>query len=246
MDLSNKSLALILVAAIVVSLGGTLVSMNRLNKLQAPIFTGFATGSDTATGLTNLTIESNLAITINHPSSANRIDFGAGYVDGTGGGIQYCFIDTNGTNATDTGTNHCKGFNNVTVNYWNDSTQATHPDNEIGAFKIRNDGNKDVRLNISVNNDKDSFIGGTNPEFAGWIDYNNTNNSGETACTGNQRNFTSWTNFTTSPGIGVCGNFNFEDSAADYLYLHVRVGIPEDAAPVTSSTSTITVTGWTP
>lgn len=40
MDLSNKSLALLLVAAIVVSLGGTLISLNKLNQG----FTGYASG----------------------------------------------------------------------------------------------------------------------------------------------------------------------------------------------------------
>lgn len=243
MDISNKSLSLILVAAIVVSLGGTVVSMNRLNSLSG--VTGYATATDTATGETNLTIQSDVSITITHPSSGNRVDFGGGYVDGSAGGFQWCTIDTNGTNATDTGGNYCIGFNNVTTLYAGDTDQATHTDDEVGAFKIRNDGNQDVKLNVSVNNDKDAFIGGTNPEFSGWID-NDENGSSSTACAGGKglQNLTNgWTNFTSN--IGFCSNFNFEDAAADYLYLHVRVEIPEDAPPTTSTSSTITVTGYT-
>ena len=43
MNLTNKNLALILVVAIVISLGGTIVSLDRLNKLNPHGFTGFAT-----------------------------------------------------------------------------------------------------------------------------------------------------------------------------------------------------------
>ncbi|MBW3000772.1 hypothetical protein KY341_02750, partial [Candidatus Woesearchaeota archaeon] len=41
MDMSNKSLALLLVAAIIISLGATIIGLNRLNQLEA---TGMATG----------------------------------------------------------------------------------------------------------------------------------------------------------------------------------------------------------
>ena len=50
MELSNKSLALLLVAAIIVSVGGTLISLNRLNEG----LTGFAS----APGKLNLSISS--------------------------------------------------------------------------------------------------------------------------------------------------------------------------------------------
>jgi hypothetical protein len=45
-EISNKTLAILLIGAIVISLGGTLISLNRLAGIRAPI-TGFAT-TDTA------------------------------------------------------------------------------------------------------------------------------------------------------------------------------------------------------
>jgi len=57
MDISNKTLAVFLLAAIVVSLGGTIVSLNRLDSLSA---TGFASSG---TGNVSLNIQSSLSIT---------------------------------------------------------------------------------------------------------------------------------------------------------------------------------------
>lgn len=41
-EVSNKTLAILLIAAIVISLGGTLISLNRLAKIRIPIITGLA------------------------------------------------------------------------------------------------------------------------------------------------------------------------------------------------------------
>jgi Tfp pilus assembly protein PilE len=51
MDLSNKSMALILVGAIILSLGGTIVTLNKLNE--------GVTARAVSTGLVNLTVSSN-------------------------------------------------------------------------------------------------------------------------------------------------------------------------------------------
>jgi hypothetical protein len=58
MDLSNKSLALLLVAAIVITLGGTLVSLSRLNEL------GITGGATSGVGQVNLTVSSNASCTV--------------------------------------------------------------------------------------------------------------------------------------------------------------------------------------
>jgi len=79
MDLSNKSLALLLVAAIVVSLGGTLISLNKLNQQGA---TGLAAGE------VNLTITSNTSCNID-----TNVTFGT---SGKPGGLW--ILSTNGTN----------------------------------------------------------------------------------------------------------------------------------------------------
>jgi hypothetical protein len=69
MDLSNKSMALLLVAAIVISLGGTMISLNRLNEAGV---TGLVGGS------VNLTISSNASCTV-----SNNVSFGTAGQPGT-------------------------------------------------------------------------------------------------------------------------------------------------------------------
>jgi hypothetical protein len=68
MELSNKALAVLLLAALVVSLGGTIISLNRMNSVE---MVGFATSS---TGIVNLSIASTISITTNESSI---VDFGA-------------------------------------------------------------------------------------------------------------------------------------------------------------------------
>jgi hypothetical protein len=68
MELSNKALAVLLLSAMIVSLGGTILSLNRMNSVEV---VGFAT---TGTGIVNLTIASFMSITTNDSS---LVDFGA-------------------------------------------------------------------------------------------------------------------------------------------------------------------------
>ncbi len=96
MDMSNKSLALILVVAIVVSLGGTIISLNKLSQLG---ITGLA---PTDTGTANLTISSQIHINFD----VNNVNFGSGYIDG---GVGTCVLDTNGT-SNSSPDNNCAGF----------------------------------------------------------------------------------------------------------------------------------------
>ena len=66
MDISNKTLALLLLAAMVVSLGGTIISVSQISDLQ----TGMAT---TPTGNVDLNVQGALSITTD---DANQINFG--------------------------------------------------------------------------------------------------------------------------------------------------------------------------
>lgn len=66
MDISNKTLGLLLVAAIVVSVGGTLVSLNKLETVSP---TGLATSD---TGVVTLSIDQYISIIVEDDS----IDFG--------------------------------------------------------------------------------------------------------------------------------------------------------------------------
>lgn len=67
MDISNKALAMFLLAAIVVSLGGTIVSLNKLDTVST---TGYATSDQ---GIAQLNVSESLSIILDYDS----IDFGA-------------------------------------------------------------------------------------------------------------------------------------------------------------------------
>ena len=54
MEISNKTLAILLLAAVAVSLGGTIISMNSLNRLGEITTTGYATDP---TGIVNLSVD---------------------------------------------------------------------------------------------------------------------------------------------------------------------------------------------
>ncbi len=80
MDLSNKTLGLLLVAAIVISIGGTIIS---LNKLDAVSTTGYAVQSGTVT----LNVPEALSIVLTNAS----IDFGDCMINTTRG---FNFVDS--------------------------------------------------------------------------------------------------------------------------------------------------------
>ncbi len=237
MDISNKSLALILVAAIVVSLGGTLVSMNRLNQFSMPMsgVTGFASYD---TGEANLTISGKITISI---EDDQVIDFGAGYVDGSNAGIQYCKIDTYDRNATLNATNFCIGFSNVSA----DPGDPGFTNDKNGPFKIVNDGNQDVFVYIQSNATPEQFIG--SPSTTGVVNFTwmiDSNTTGS-ACTGGTNNVSSWREVTTTQRTYVCGSgekLKFADGS-DAVYLHLQVQIPEDVRSQSNARATITATG---
>jgi len=87
-DISNRTLALLLVAAIAVSLAGTWMSFVRLGQVvRVPLVTGLAVGADTAT--VDLTISS--VVEVNWTDAA--INWGSGAVDA---GKSSCEIDSDG------------------------------------------------------------------------------------------------------------------------------------------------------
>lgn len=200
MDLSNKALALILVAAIVVSLGGTLVSLDKLSSLGG--ITGYATTTDTGTA--QLTINGSVVITFVN----NSIDWGTGYTNTTGAGIQYCEMDSEGTMGA-----NCTDFTTVSDGFW-----------------IRNDGNVNVTLELLSNTTAAQFLGGTSPE----LQWKLSDATGVDGCPGAARNATlaSYVDVSTSYvyACGGSGSYKFDwTDGSDSIILHTRVYIPEDA-----------------
>lgn len=90
MEITNKTLAMFLVAAIVVSLAGTIISLNKLGRIST---TGYATtDTGTASVYVNTSTEIRFAI--------NAINWGEGYVNATAGAPLNCTLDSeNGKSA---------------------------------------------------------------------------------------------------------------------------------------------------
>jgi hypothetical protein len=163
-EISNKSLAALLVLAIVISLGGTIVSLGKIKNMQfnVPFFgaTGFAT-----TGQGNVTL--NVTSISSIQFTDNTLNFGNGYI--TAGGDN-CTMSVNESNSTTlverSGTSNCDGD-------W-----ATFAAGSETPLTIENNGN--TFLNVTIQSDKDSstFIGGTlpSPVFQ-WVITNHEANS---------------------------------------------------------------------
>jgi len=146
MEISNKTLALLLVAAIVVSIGGTLISLNNVNQG----ITGHVTSNATGTTSVNVGAVTTLRFDI------SSVDFGAGSVN-TSGGFNNCTMWINGTTTiTQTG---CTGFNTTNIN---------------GAFVIENAGTTYLNVTLNCSKNASTFIGGTSPAFQFVISNNNT------------------------------------------------------------------------
>ncbi len=153
-EISNKTLAMLLLVAIVVSLAGTFMSLNKLATLRFPAITGFATDTGTA----DVDIQSEAGITF----STNSIDFGEGYTNGSQTGD--CSLWTTAGGGQFTGADVCLNFS--TGDYPN-------------ALEIDNTGNEDLEVNLTLSTSAASFIGGTDPhiQFQGEA-------AGGTPCTG--------------------------------------------------------------
>ena len=131
MELSNKSLALLLVAAIVISLGGTFLSLNKLSQiivLAPPRVTGRAL---TDAGQVNLTIEQNASCTVD-----TNVNFGSGQP-------QAIVIDTDTANSG--------GFNDCSAN----------ADTTCGGIIVNNTGNRLLNVTFSSTKNGSEFLGGT-------------------------------------------------------------------------------------
>jgi hypothetical protein len=106
-ELSNKTLAFLLIGAIVVSLMGTLISVNKIGKGGHPIITGQATSGQ---GTAQIEILSTLAITL----VTSNINFG----QCTPGADNTTIFDSNSTVSDGTGPSTCSNMQepqNITV-----------------------------------------------------------------------------------------------------------------------------------
>ena len=147
MDVSNKTLAMLLLVVIAATFATTLFSMDKLREFRGP--TGLTQGTDAGTA--NLTITTDIEINFD----VSNVNFGSGTVEDATGPIDTCDMDTNGTSNT---SGYCQGF-----------TIAPHH------FVINNTGNGAVGLLLRSSYDSTNFTGAsTNNLLQWWAEDNET------------------------------------------------------------------------
>jgi hypothetical protein len=204
-DVSNKALSVLLIAAIVVSIGGTMMTLSRLNVVPAAGPAGYLNYQG-GSAETNFSINSSLSIYFVHA----LIPFGTGTVNDT---ENSCSMGTNNTPPAAPG---CIGFNTT-----------VHTQN----LTIENNGN--LRANVSVNftGNATTFIGGSvvTPRFMYLVADNESGSCG-VVMNGSTFKDVALPYDTAAAGARICTNLNFTD-ASDTLSIAFYVTIPKDATP---------------
>jgi hypothetical protein len=139
MDISNKTLAVLLVLAIIVSVGGAMINITKLSELARVVpaismITGFGT-----TGEVNVSVLTLASLNL----TQDKVDFGVGYVS-TG----YTGAELNSSNYTIPAS-------------WTESGNTFNPMD----LQIENIGTVDIFVNVSSDKTAQQFIGGNSPDF---------------------------------------------------------------------------------
>jgi len=198
-EVSNKMLALLLLLAIVVSVAGTFVSLNRLSQTGV---TGYAVSSDSGTAKVNVQSNTVLRFTV------NNMDFGTGYVNTTGG-YTNCTMNINTTSSTINKVG-CVNFN-TTGN----------------AFLLQNAGTTFLNITINSTQNASTFIGGGEQSGVYPLYQYMIANNLPGSCAGTLSN-TTWTNFILGAQINICTNLSYV-TTNNTLAIGVQLEIPYDS-----------------
>ncbi len=203
-DLTNRAVALLLVAAVAVSIFGAVLTLNRMAELTP---TGFATSADDS-GQAQINVSAELSIRFNQAV----INFGTGYVNASS---TYCPLGTNGTTPQ---MGLCVDFN-TTI--------------DEGNLTIENTGNLVANLSLNFTKDADAFIGGTTPEFKYRVTEPREDESclGPSRNASNVDGAYANTNFDNvveDTYQAICDNFLF-DNGNDELHVELFVRVPENS-----------------
>ena len=216
-DISNRTLAILLVTAIVVSLGATVSTLNRLS-------TGATGRANYDMGDVQLQVSSTVSILLLN----DTIDFGSGYVNDS------CAVPS-GTvnNATLT----AAAAYTDPYNCW-----LLAPETPT-SLHIENDGNQNVTLkvygptNASFYSVSDVAYGGTNPHALLFQARDYEAGSCDVSTGGTFQN--AWIDF-KGQNRTICDDFLY--SGTDEIAFDIRVIIPEDLPTGTYQNSTIEFT----
>lgn len=212
-EISNQTLAFLLVLAVVISLGGTFLSLKKLDQLtRGSGLIGYATSS--TLGAVNVSVSDTTQINF----SAANISWGSGSVKP---GQSNCTLNTRTANSFG-----CTGFN--TVN---------------SQLQIDNIGNNNVELNITFNKNKSAFIGGNSSLHKYMFKTSNGSTGGCLGQISYDNVFyevNSSTGDVVNMNATVCTNLTYRPEAFQFN-ISINITIPFDA-PVGQKDTLVTAT----
>jgi hypothetical protein len=217
MAISDKMLAVLLVTAIIISVGGALLTITQVTNLvnTVPALKGIAGLG--VYGRVNITIAALASINV----SQTYVDFGIGYVKaGMSGAL---LNSSNGTGACDP------------VNWTVDSSSCSNVQDII----LQNVGTKDLIVDVCSVKSGATMIGGTGPGY-NYTTYNATA-SGVAGCvTGTQKltPFNISSNCATGETENICNNLT-RLSGQNMMNVSIVLLIPSNA-PAGNKTDTLT------
>jgi hypothetical protein len=196
-DVSNKTVALLLVVVIAVSLGGMLLTLSSMSNMS----TGFAVFSNQTGGYTNFSINSTLSITFSQAS----VDFGLGQVNQS---HSNCNLTTNGTPIS---TLACLGFTTT----------------GLGNLTIENNGNEQVNVSLNMSANASMFIGNAPVFPGASFQYKVVNPTVRPGCNNLLRSTMAEVNSTTVSIAGqkVCTGLNSSDTG-DRIVVPLFITLP--------------------
>lgn len=181
MQISNRTIAMLLIATIIVYLGGTFISLNRLADFGYPSITGMATNS-TSSGNVSVQISSQVSITW----AVSHLNWGSGYVSTGCNSNCTMFVNT-----TDSMGNSADSFDSTCCKEFNWSNQS---------LLLRNNGNQNVNLQMNITANATDWFGTNTPaEFsfkivneADRVHDNTDVNDTADSCLGNSTHANGW------------------------------------------------------
>ncbi|MBT3298639.1 hypothetical protein HN385_06940 [archaeon] len=222
--MNNKTIVALLAVALVVSLTGTIMSVNEISKVggQWLVISGAVTSSATDTGNTTLEILANVGLSVDDFS----IDLGSGYVNSS---VPFATIDTGETVETQ----------------WLNSTNGIHTIND--GHTLNNTGSTTVNISVAASvSNADEWLcgdatGATCPGNNSWVKVYIADSTFD-ACFGFEKTTagTFLTHNTVIPSVLLCGNMMPNDGQ-DQFRVNYVVRIPQEA-PTGTKTATFTYT----
>jgi hypothetical protein len=215
MEITNRSLAILLVVAMIISLGGTLISLERIGQKGQTILTGAVTSD---AGYVNLSVASGISITTGDNSIINF-----GVCTPVGGSFTVITSLANATICTDGDVSNT-GSKNITVrNNGNVNVNVTMASTDDGAAQ----GGDFLRGSSSTSYIAyKSAVGVAGTRTNGCV--NNTiigaNATDADSATGN---WNKWTNLTKEGIYTACANLT-AGASANSFGVYIMIGIPEN------------------